>query len=189
MEPQGFILVVASAAKHKNVGLLAAAAEGIAAAGLKIAIVGNRRAASFSSVSKAAVSNLTYLGYVDDRTLRSLYEAAFAFVYPSLYEGFGLPPLEAMTLGCPAIVSQIRPLRDNCGSGALYIDPHNPRDLIQVLTSLRNPARRRALVAEGRSRVARFTWDTAARQLLNIMHDKNSAGRRRSHAHSEQQFT
>lgn len=176
LEPGGFVLAVASAAKHKNGRLLAAAAEGIAALGLKIAVVGDRSSSVFSAPEHAAAPHVVHLGYVDDPSLRALYEAAFAFVYPSLYEGFGLPPLEAMALGCPAVVSRIRPLTDNCAAGALQIDPHDPAELVAALTALRDPDRRRALVAEGRRRTAGLTWNAAARRLLAIVREKGAAG-------------
>lgn len=176
LEPGGFVLAVASAARHKNGRLLAAAADGIAALGLKIAVVGDRSSSAFSAMQSAAAPHVVHLGYVDDPSLRSLYEAAFAFVYPSLYEGFGLPPLEAMALGCPAVVSRIRPLTDNCAAGALQIDPHDPRDLVAALAGLRDPGRRRTLVEEGRRRTAELTWNAAARRLLDIVREKTAAG-------------
>jgi glycosyltransferase involved in cell wall biosynthesis len=176
LEPGRFVLAVASAAKHKNGRLLAAAADQIAAMGLKIAVAGDRNSSAFSAAESAPAPHVVHLGYVDDPTLRSLYEAAFAFVYPSLYEGFGLPPLEAMALGCPTVVSRIRPLTDNCGAGALQVDPHDPSDLVRALAALRDPGRRQALVEEGRRRAAGFTWDAAARRLLDIVREKAAAG-------------
>lgn len=175
LERRGFVLAVGSAARHKNQDLVLHAAEEIGKLGLKVALVGGSRATVFRGAAALEAANVVRLGYVDDGTLRALYEAAFAFVFPSLYEGFGLPPLEAMALRCPTIVSRVRPLTDNCLDGALRVDPHDPAELVQALASLRDPELRRQLADRGRTRAARFIWDTAAQQLMSLVSD--AAGR------------
>jgi glycosyltransferase involved in cell wall biosynthesis len=175
LERRGFVLAVGSAAQHKNQELVLRTAEAIGKLGLKVALVGGSRHKVFRAGAASAAGNVVRLGYVDDRTLRALYEAAFAFVFPSLYEGFGLPPLEAMALRCPTIVSRVRPLTDNCRDGALQVDPDDPAELVQALASLRDAERRRQLADRGRARAARFIWDTAAQQLMSLVSD--AAGR------------
>lgn len=166
LEPGRYVLAVASAAKHKNMRLLGDAADRITTMGLKIAIVGGQRSAIFGDADRGLTPGIVRLGYVDDPALRALYEAAYAFVFPSLYEGFGLPPLEAMTLGCPTIVSRIRPLTDNCLDGAMHVDPDDPSELVEALRQLQDPEFRLGVAMQGRARAAQFTWEAATRRLL-----------------------
>src|SRR5512140_731468 len=81
-----------------------------------------------------STANLVRLGYVSDAALRALYENALCFVLPSLYEGFGIPPVEAMLCGCPVIVSTAPALVETCGEGALFCDPHSPADVWKCMT-------------------------------------------------------
>jgi glycosyltransferase involved in cell wall biosynthesis len=76
------------------------------------------------------------LGYVSDGELRALYESASIFVYPSFYEGFGIPPVEAMTCGCPVLVDPSSALPESCGDAALYYDPSSPDDISEKIASL-----------------------------------------------------
>ena len=109
-------------------------------------------------------------GYVSDQQLRALYEGAACFVFPSFYEGFGLPPLEAMCCGCPVISSDRASLPEVCGDAALYCDPDDPATLAAQLRRLLDSD---ALAAElrqaGRQRAAGFTWDRAAREFADLM--------------------
>jgi glycosyltransferase involved in cell wall biosynthesis len=162
LEPGRFVLAVASAAKHKNGRLLAAAADQIAAMGLKIAVAGDRNSSAFSAAESAPAPHVVHLGYVDDPTLRSLYEAAFAFVYPSLYEGFGLPPLEAMACGCPVACANVAALPETVGDAARLFDPHDARAIADaVLDVLGDPA---PWVERGLARAAAFSWERTARE-------------------------
>ena len=156
LERGRFVLAVGNAARHKNQKLVLRAAEGIGELGLKVVLVGGSRARVFRGSGAPDAPNVVRLGYVDDRVLRSLYTSAYAFVFPSLYEGFGLPPLEAMALGCPTVVSGIRPLTDNCADGALHVDPCSSADLLAALGRLQDPGLRRDLAVRGREQAARI---------------------------------
>ncbi len=106
------------------------------------------------------------MGYVSDGELRTLYENASAFVYPSFYEGFGIPPLEAMTCGCPVVVARSSALPESCGDAALYCDPSNPEDIAEKVGSLLdNPTLVEQMRSLGRLRAAQFTNQAAASQL------------------------
>lgn len=108
-------------------------------------------------------------GYVSDAELRSLYEHALAMVSPSRYEGFGLPPVEAMLCGCPAIVSNSSAMPEICGNGALQCGPDDVDELARMMRLLHDdPARREALSAAGRARAARYTWSAVARSLVDL---------------------
>ena len=102
------------------------------------------------------------LGEVPSTQLASLYRRAACLVFPSLYEGFGQPPLEAMACGCPVAVSRAGSLPEACGDAAAYFDPEEPEDIAAVGAAvLESPER---LVAAGLERAAQFTWTESARR-------------------------
>ena len=109
-------------------------------------------------------------GYVTDPELAGLYRDAAVFVYPSLYEGFGIPPLEAMSLGCPVVASETTSLPEVCGDAAHYVDP---RDVAQIAAGidrvLRDDAYRSELVRRGRERAGQFDWDESARRFREAL--------------------
>ena len=108
------------------------------------------------------------MGPVSDASLRELYASATVFCFPSFDEGFGLPPLEAMALGTPCVVSDIPVLRELCGDAALYADPRDPASIAAAIGSLlRSPdaARRDA----GFARAAQFRWEASATALLDCV--------------------
>jgi glycosyltransferase involved in cell wall biosynthesis len=110
-----------------------------------------------------------FLGYVQEADLRVLYSAAKLFVYPSIYEGFGLPPLEAMACGAPVITSNTSALPEVVGDAALLIDPHNRGELCQAMQrvlgddDLRMRMRRQSL-----ARAKLFSWEQAAEETLAV---------------------
>jgi glycosyltransferase involved in cell wall biosynthesis len=109
------------------------------------------------------------LGYVDDETLQWLYENCFAFVYPSLFEGFGLPVLEAMTLGAPVITSNRTSLPEIVGDAGLLVDPVDCDQLVEAMLKLASDnAWHRKLGAKGQKRATRFSWRWAAREVLGV---------------------
>jgi len=110
------------------------------------------------------------LGYVADEQLPFLYNAAEAFVFPSLYEGFGLPPLEAMACGCPVVVSGIASLPEVCGDAALYCDPYNPQDIAgRIDELLSNKEIRQKQRYRGIEQSKKFTWSRCARETLSVI--------------------
>ncbi len=114
-------------------------------------------------------SEVVFLGRVEDEDLPALYSMAELFVYPSLYEGFGLPPLEAMACGTPVIASNTSSLPEVLGEAALLVPPTETESLAQAIASiLQSDTRRAALRRAGLERAARFTWTDAARNLLNF---------------------
>jgi glycosyltransferase involved in cell wall biosynthesis len=106
----------------------------------------------------------------DSATLHHLYQTATALVFPSLYESFGLPPLEAMRFGCPVVASDIPALREICGDAALYANPRQPADIARRIGRLLKDAKLRAAIRErGLRRAALFTWDRCARETFTIL--------------------
>jgi glycosyltransferase involved in cell wall biosynthesis len=112
---------------------------------------------------------VVFLGRVPPEVLPALYNGAVLFVYPSLYEGFGLPPLEAMACGVPVITSNVSSLPETVGDAGVLIDPADTQALAAAIVSLLEDARRRvALSAHSLTRAGLFSWKRAARETLAI---------------------
>ena len=113
--------------------------------------------------------DVVYLGYLPDAELGALYNLASLFAYPSYYEGFGLPPLEAMACGCPVVVSRAASLPEVCGDAAYYVDPLDIESIAQgILTVARDEALRKSMKAAGLERAKRFSWESSALEHLKI---------------------
>ena len=135
-----------------------------------IVIAGGVNPRVFSKTTEPLPESIKYLGYVEDSELRALYQYASCFIYPSFYEGFGLPPLEAMACGCPVIVSNAASLPEVCGDAALYCNPHSPKDIASKISQLiKDPALQDVLRRKGLERAEQFTWEKTARETLNII--------------------
>jgi glycosyltransferase involved in cell wall biosynthesis len=107
--------------------------------------------------------------FVADEDLPAVYSAATMFAYPSLYEGFGLPPIEAMACGTPVVTSREAPLGEIVGDAALCVDPRDSRAMAHALLTLwRDPALRRRLAAAGQARSRAFSWRRTAEQTLAV---------------------
>lgn len=112
-------------------------------------------------------SGVHFTGYVKDEELKQLYQKATAFIYPSLYEGFGIPPLEAMASGCPTIVSDIPSLREVCADASLYINPNDPKDIAKKIEDIcYNSELQTYLQAKGLENIKRFSWEESAFKLM-----------------------
>lgn len=110
-----------------------------------------------------------HLGHVGDESLAALYRGAVALVYPSQYEGFGLPALEAMSCGCPVIASTGGALPETVGDAGLLVEPGSPPALAAAMTRLlTEPELRARLAAQGRARAAAFTWRRTAERMMEI---------------------
>ena len=176
-----FVLAVGVLQPRKNLRLLARAF-GIAKAahGLPhlLALVGKAgwqteeqalRQAAFEGGGQAAADAVVFPGYVDDADLPALYRACDAFAYPSLYEGFGLPPLEAMACGAPVLVSDAPPMPHNVGDAALVLAASDVNAWAEGLGHvLTDAALRAGLSGRGPARAALFTWEATARQTLQV---------------------
>lgn len=124
----------------------------------------------FSFVEKSgAGERVRFTGYLTDEDLRALYSSCRIFVYPSLYEGFGLPPLEAMACGAPVITSSIPAIAETVGNAAHLVDPNDVGDLARSITELWNDkGRREHLSAAGVECAAEFTWERTAQLTLEV---------------------
>ncbi|HTQ83300.1 MAG TPA: glycosyltransferase, partial [Pseudolabrys sp.] len=133
-----------------------------------LVLTGKRDAAVHGALTEVHSQNVRNVGHVSDGELRALYEHARALVFPSRYEGFGLPALEAMTLGCPVVISDQPALVEICGDAALHCGVADVDALTHHLQALATDDTLRArLAAAGRERAQRFTWEATARMLLD----------------------
>jgi glycosyltransferase involved in cell wall biosynthesis len=175
--PQHYILFVGTLEPRKNVKtLLQAFAQVIAETprdDLTLVIAGGKGWGGEDYMATVEALKLhdyvRFTGFVDDDHLPDLYRGAQLFVYPSLYEGFGLPVLEAMACGTPVITSNRTSLPEVAGDAALLVDPTQPEALATAMLSIVNDTElRQALRAKGLARAHAFTWDAAAQQTLAI---------------------
>jgi glycosyltransferase involved in cell wall biosynthesis len=156
---RSFILSVGAPHPRKNYDRLIAAAERI---GAHVVIAGGRR-------PPPSTSTVSYLGFVDEADLPALYSAAAVMAFPSLYEGFGLPVLEAMACGTPTVTSNNSSLIEVGGDSSLLVDPLSIDSIAQALQlALTDDSQRAQMIARGFRHAAAFTWETAADQLLSV---------------------
>jgi glycosyltransferase involved in cell wall biosynthesis len=172
---QPYFLYVGNIKPHKNVLTLLAAFEEVSRSiDVRLVLAGrseNLRTGDSSVLSKvAAVPKASFLGELENATLRRYVRNAAALIVPSTYEGFGLPALEAMAAGCPAIVSRAASLPEICGDAALYFDHQNPAELAKrMLEIARDPAIRNDLIARGRAHARQFDWHSSAEQTHALL--------------------
>lgn len=162
--PDQFILFVGNNKSHKNLsGLLRAFSE-ISTLQSKLVIVG-RGVGLRNYFEKIEQKNVLYLGHIIDDDLPGLYNLAQILILPSFYEGFGLPPLEAMACGCPTIVSNCSSLPEVCGDASIYVNPyaiHEIRDAI--IRVMNDQALKSKLIERGYEQIKNFDWAQTAQQ-------------------------
>ena len=165
-----YVLGVGSIKPNKNYGLLGRAMRELGDYPWPVAIAGAKDIGIFKDAD-AVPDGFRFLGFVPDDELSALYRHAAWFVFPSLYEGFGLPAVEAMANGCPVLAARAASIPEVCGDAALYFDPHDPGALAAVLrTAAERPDLRAALVDAGRRRLALYNWPANAQILLDHVH-------------------
>jgi glycosyltransferase involved in cell wall biosynthesis len=169
-----FVLVVGSLAAHKNLAALGPAAAMLAARGMELVVTGGLAQSVFAG-GGALPQPARYIGRVDDAGLRALYEAAACFLFPSTYEGFGLPAVEAMACGCPVLAARAGALPETCGDAAAYCDPTSAGDIARQLAGLLDaPDRLAALRQAGPARAAEHSWPAAAARLRDVILEMDS---------------
>jgi glycosyltransferase involved in cell wall biosynthesis len=171
-----FVLYVGNVKPHKNLERLLEAFHLLRQRGLghvKLVLIGDD-ISKYASLRRAVHryqlhQYVRFLGYVSEDTLAAMYRLATVFVFPSLYEGFGLPPLEAMASGTPVVTSNLSSLPEVAGEGAVLVDPYSPQaiadGLYRVLTDepFAQQLRRRGL-----ARAGQFSWETSARRVREV---------------------
>jgi glycosyltransferase involved in cell wall biosynthesis len=168
-----FVLYAGNIKPHKNLDRLIEAFGLLRRRGhddLKLLIIGdevNRYGSFRRSVEAAGVrQDVRFFGFVPDSTLAVLYRLASLFAFPSLYEGFGLPPLEAMACGTPVVTSRLSSLPEVVGDAAMLVDPYNPEDIaLGMARVLEDDALRADLVARGHVRARSFSWERSVKAI------------------------
>lgn len=176
MEGRQYFLCVGSLEPRKNHDLLLSAFEETAAACKGncpdlVLVYGNswKSDALLDRVKRGPAAGKIHLFHgVSTETLRRLYSHALALVFPSLYEGFGLPILEAMACGCPVLAHDIPVFREVAKKAALFFGSRS-EDLSQAMARIREPIQRQNLVDSGKARVANFSWERSARDMMDIL--------------------
>jgi glycosyltransferase involved in cell wall biosynthesis len=170
LAPRNYVLAVGSLVAHKNLSSLGTLAEMLAGRGLHLAIAGGIAAGVFDTKKITLPSSATYLGRISDSALRALYAEAICLVFPSRYEGYGIPPAEAMACGCPVVASTAGAVMELCGDAALYCDPNIPQDFSDTVARLIDePGLADAMRERGSDRVKILTWDNAAQTLAELI--------------------
>jgi len=176
-----FLLYAGNIRRHKNIPRLveafAVVREQLAShpvyGDLRLVIIGDT-ISQFPAVRQSVIRSrveqvVRFLGFVPFETLRCFYESAAAFVFPSRYEGFGLPPLEAMACGAPVVTSNVSSLPEVVGDAAILVNPENVFDIVRgIRDALLDETLRATLICRGREQASRFSWSRTARQVLEI---------------------
>jgi glycosyltransferase involved in cell wall biosynthesis len=164
-----YVLAVSSASPNKNFSSVLKALELLGSEAPHCVIVGQQYSKVFKN-SKLNSDRVIEMGYVSDEALAGLYSNAMCLVFPSFYEGFGLPPLEAMLLGCPVIASDCSSLPEVCGSAAMYCDPNDPTTIANSISFLvKNPEKVSTMRAISKVHAENFTWNKSAKRLLSVL--------------------
>ncbi|WP_175403733.1 glycosyltransferase family 4 protein [Caminibacter mediatlanticus] len=172
--PNEFILFVGNVKPHKNLKRLLLAIKDL---DINLVFVGKKDGfiTGDENIKKLITKNnlkerIYFTGYVKDEDIPVIYNLAKLFVFPSLYEGFGIPPLEAQACGCPIIVSNVASLPEVCGDSALYCNPYDVNDIkekIEVL--LNNKQLREELIQKGFENIKRFSWEKSAKKIIDVI--------------------
>ena len=140
-------------------------------------MVGGDNNKVFSGGPTSGDAGVVLAGRLTDHEIAALYSRATAFVFPSLYEGFGVPPLEAMLFGCPVIATTADAVRETCGDAAAYFDPLNAGELRQRMLerieagTISDDERHRQQL-----RLAKYSWSTSANDLLRFLGNTEAQG-------------
>ena len=147
---------------------------------LRLIVIGDE-ISRFPSVRRAVIQTrvekaVRFLGFVPFEALRVFFERAALFVFPSLYEGFGLPPLEAMATGTPVVASNIAALAEVLGDAALLVNPENVFEIARAIQeALLDEDLRADLIAKGKAQAARYSWERTAREVLEVYREVSAA--------------
>jgi glycosyltransferase involved in cell wall biosynthesis len=175
LDPSGYVLSIATLEPRKNIARLVAAFEAVADdhPGLRLVLVGGhgwRTSRIERRIGGSRVRNrIVVTGYVSDDARAALLGGCAVFAYVSLYEGYGLPVIEAMAAGAPVVTSNLSSLPEAAGGAAVLVDPHSPRAIAQGLTEAM--LRAADLRAAGRERVSKLSWDRVAAETLAVYDD------------------
>jgi glycosyltransferase involved in cell wall biosynthesis len=171
-----FVLYAGNVKPHKNLERLIQAFDLVRSRGLdrlKLVLIGDE-ISKYAALRRAVHQHqlhkyVRFLGYLPEETLAVMYRLASVFVFPSLYEGFGLPPLEAMASGTPVVTSNVSSLPEVAGDAALLVDPYDPAAIAEAIYQVLNDERlRQNLRTSGLARARQFSWEQSVRRVREI---------------------
>ena len=174
--PSDYILFVGNIKPNKNLKNLLLALE--INKSLQLVVVGKKdgfinsdgEAAELLKTKPEIADRVHFTGYAADEDMPALYANASVFVFPSLYEGFGIPPLEAQACGCPVVCSGEASLKEVCGESVIYCDPLSPADISDKIDKVRSSSElRRELIEKGQSNLKRFSWEKSANMIASVV--------------------
>jgi glycosyltransferase involved in cell wall biosynthesis len=169
LENKRYFIFVGSPAKNKNLEKLVMTFGALSQTDARLVIVGGL-AKTFSPEKIGIAHNVIRAGRVTDEELHALYGKAEALIFPSLYEGFGIPLLEAMSVGCPVLASDIPVTREVCGNAAVFFNPRDTRSMADAMLAALSPSfDRNGLIALGRERASGFAWEASAETLVKAL--------------------
>lgn len=176
--PSSFFLVVGNVKPHKNLKLILDAYEQFSIE-IPLVVIGKINGLSQLDPSIQRIRNspklqnkIFLVGEVLDKEIPIFYHLAQALIFPSLYEGFGLPPLEAMASGCPTIVSNRASLPEVCGDAAFMINPDDPEELANAMFKVSSdPDLQKELIKKGKLQARRFSWIETGKQYVKLFHE------------------
>ena len=168
-----YILAVSSLDPRKNFVGLIHAFNKLKLKDVKLLIVGEEgtifKQQSFKNIMQGN-PDIIFTGYVSDKELAGLYKNAKLFVFPSFYEGFGIPPLEAMACGCPTIVSDVASIPEVCSDASYYVDPEDVNSIANgIYEVLNNELLQKELRNKGFERIKTFNWQNSAEKYIDII--------------------
>lgn len=168
--PSKYILFVGNLSPNKNITNLVASLDFLSP-DVHLVLVGKEfKWSAWKEKAKKYESRITLCGRVSEATLVRLYRHATMLVHPSIYEGFGLTPLEAMSVGCPVVVSCAASLPEVCGGAAIYVDPLSTQSIAEGIQSVwDNEELRKDLQSRGRKRIESFDWKISAQRHLEVI--------------------
>lgn len=172
---QKYIFTVGSSYPHKNIDKLIEAFIQMNNKDLVLVITGEIGEYQKKMIEKYNVQNIFFIGFIDFKDLPYFYSAAEIMIYPSLYEGFGFPPLEAMSCNCPVIASNTSSIPEVCGNAVEYINPHELDSIIKSINKVKdNKQYRDSLIAKGLLQVEKFTWEKASKEIITLFEEVSS---------------
>jgi glycosyltransferase involved in cell wall biosynthesis len=178
--PEKYILFVGNVKPHKNLTNLVLAFEilireqndiYLLIAGKKDGfITGDENLFRFINNNEILKSKIKFTGYIEENDLSYIYSLAQVFAFPSLYEGFGFPPLEAMASGCPVVASNAASIPEVCGNNVLYFNPLKPEEIYESLKIiLVDELLRRSYIEKGLEHVKKFNWKKSGKEFVSVI--------------------
>lgn len=167
-----FIMTVGNQTPNKNLETAIRAFEAVQEPGLKLVIVGAGDSRIFGQATTTNRSDIIMAGYISDAELRGLYEGAELLIFPSIYEGFGIPPMEAMALGCPVVASNTSAIPEVTGPAAKLVEPYDVAGFAsQIQCILRDNELRSSLIAAGHDQASKYNWQKTASDLCALIEE------------------